>query len=278
RIQTVRSEHFGTGVFQRSGALNGLIRGQVANNSRDRSDKRIGLYAGVDEKAAEKQRTLFKAMVDGDGGLRNDMHIVNVGDDANDALQFRRALAIDLQDRIGPEHVAIDRVLIREHAFREGLANDGDGLFAMEIELIEIATRNDGNAQRPKEPGRDDTILRARILFTGGVIVTIRAKLQGGTRAGITPGSDHPEGGLIDTWKRVNTAYDFLVKIDNLLARLSVKHGGNIDGKDMARVHTGLRPLQCKECSHHHTCAGQQHKRCADLCYDEDTLASLAAG
>ncbi|MGH8525480.1 MAG: hypothetical protein ACREXY_15140, partial [Gammaproteobacteria bacterium] len=133
------------------------------------------------------------------------------------------------------------------------MADDCDRLFASIIELIEIATGNDRNAQRGKEPRRDHSKLRAGVFLACGVIVTIGAELQRGTGAGIAPGSNHPEGCLSDTWKGINATYDFLVKIDNLLACFSVKYGRNVDGKNMARVHTGLRPLQCEKSSHHHT-------------------------
>jgi len=90
--------------------------------------------------------------------------------------------------------------------------------------------------------------------------MTIRRKLQGWTGADIAPGCDHPERSPIHTWKRINATHDFLVKIDNLLACLSVKHGWNVDRKDMARVHTGVRPLQCEKRSDDHTRPGQQHE------------------
>src|SRR4030095_16739668 len=92
--------------------------------------------------------------------------------------------------------------------------------------FIEIAARNDRNSQCREEPRRDYTILRARVVFARAVNVTIRGELQGGTRADVPPGSDHPKCGLIDTRKRINAAYDFLVEIDNLLACLAVKYGG----------------------------------------------------
>src|SRR5207249_689548 len=149
-------------------------------------------------------------------------------------------LARTVQDWIGPEHVLIDGGLTGEDSLREGLADDGDGFFVLNVEFVEIATRNDGNAQRRKEPGRDNTKLRAGVVFARGLNVTVGAELQAGTRTGIAPGSDHPEGGLIDTWKGINATYDFLVKIDNLLACLSIKDGGDVDGKDVARVHAGL--------------------------------------
>src|SRR6266481_9095333 len=141
-----------------------------------------------------------------------------------------------------------------------------------------MATRNYGNSKRRKEARRDYAILRARVVFARTVAVAIGGELQGGTGADIAPGSDHPECGLIDTWKRINATYDFLVKIENLLACLPVKYGGNVDGEDMARVHTSARPLQREERSDNHTRAGQQHERCADLRYNEHTLTAFAAG
>src|SRR5438093_4133225 len=260
RIQTMRTEHRSAVIFERSGVLTGLSRGHVTNNARDRRHQRIGIYTRVDEQTAAKQWTLFKGIIDGERALRDDMHIVNIRGDANDALQLRRGLARDFQDWIGPEHVLIDGVLTGEYALREGLADDGDGFFVLNVEFVQIAPRNDGNAQRLKAPGRDTTKLRARVVFTRGINVTVSAELQAGTRTGIAPGSDHPEGGLIDTWKGINATYDFLVKIDNLLACLSIKDGGDVDGKDVARVHAGLRPLQCEESSDQHTRAGQQHE------------------
>src|SRR2546421_242748 len=126
----------------------------------------------------------------------------------------------------------IDGVLIGKHALRQGLADDRDALFATNVKLVEIAARNNGNAERGKKPGRDNTILRPRVLCASGVIVTIGAELQSGTGAGVAPGRDHPERSPVDTRKRINTTDDFLVKIDNLLICLPVKYGWNINGKD----------------------------------------------
>src|SRR5262249_5494122 len=170
----------------------------------------------------------------------------------------RRIRPRDLQDWIGPEDVPIDRVLIGEHSLRECLADDGDGLFAFHIELIEIAAGKDGNAERCKESGRDHTKLCAGILYARGM--AIGTELQGRTGAGVAPGSNHPVSGPIDTWKRINATYDFLVEIDNLLTCLSVKDRGNGDGKDMRGGHAGRRPSQRKECSDTHTRARQQHE------------------
>src|SRR6516165_11960577 len=173
------SEHFSADVFERSGALNRLIRRYIANEARDRCDERIRICTGVDEKATAQKWTLFKGVVDGEGGLGNDILLVNIGDDANDALGRRQVLAIDFQDGIGPEYMPIDRVLIEEHALCKGFTDDCDALVALTIELIEVASRNDGDAQRAKEPRRDDTKLRARVLFARATNVTIGAELHG---------------------------------------------------------------------------------------------------
>src|SRR5437667_10478204 len=203
----MRTEHRSAVIFERSGVLNELIRGHVTNNARDRRHQRIGIYTRVDEQTAAKQWTLFKGIIDGERALRDDMHIVNIRGDANDALQLRRGLARDFQDWIGPEHGLIDGVLTGEYALREGLANDCDGVFGLNVEFVEIATRNDGNAQRRKEPGRDNTNLRAGVVFARGLNVTVDVELQAGTRTGIAPGTHHTAGGLIDTGKGMNATY-----------------------------------------------------------------------
>src|SRR5262249_1112100 len=166
----------------------------------------------MDEKPAAIARTLFKSVVNRDGRLRNEMYVIDISRDANDPLQFRRIFADGFQDWIAPEHVPIDGILIGEHSLRQSLADDRDALFVLHVGLIEIATRNDGNAQRGKKSRRDDTILRTRILFTGRVIMTIRAKLQRGTGAGIAPGSNHPKGRFVHARKRINATNDFLIK------------------------------------------------------------------
>src|SRR5262249_45294565 len=139
--------------------------------------------------------------------------------------------------------MAIDRILIREHSLCEGFTNDRDGLFASTVLFIEVATCNDGNAQSCKEPWRNNTKLCAGVLFSTSANVTVAAELQSRPGAGIAPRSDQSESALFDTWKRINAAYDFLVKIHNLLACLSVEYCGNVDGKNTPRVHASLRSL-----------------------------------
>ena len=46
----------------------------------------------MDEQAAPEEGTLFQGVVDGDGGLGNEMLVVDIGGDANDALRLQIAL------------------------------------------------------------------------------------------------------------------------------------------------------------------------------------------
>src|SRR6266705_2233552 len=90
---------------------------------------------------------------------------------------------------------------VGEHALGERFADDDDGLPALAIKRVEIASSNDGNAEGGKKAGRDDAHLRARILFAGGTDVTVCRELQAGTEgAGIPPGSNHAESGLVYAW------------------------------------------------------------------------------
>jgi hypothetical protein len=60
-------------------------------------------------------------------------------------------------------------ILIGEHALCESLADDHDRLLIiiLIVERIEVAPRDDGNAERRKKSRRDDTPLRPGILYPG---------------------------------------------------------------------------------------------------------------
>src|SRR5579863_101200 len=93
----------------------------------------------------------------------------------------------------------IDRILIGEHALCERLTDDDDGIliFTLAVELVEITAGEDGNAERGKESGRDDTPLRARIHFAHGMSMTVGGELQADAGSGITPGNHQAESGLL---------------------------------------------------------------------------------
>jgi len=79
--------------------FNGLINRHVANNARDRGDQRIRICGGVDEKAAAKDGTFFKGTVERDDWLRNDVLVVYVGRDADDAVRRGVESRSELQHR-----------------------------------------------------------------------------------------------------------------------------------------------------------------------------------
>src|SRR5262249_36521042 len=110
------------------------------------------------------------------------------------------------------------------------------------------------------------------------MIMTVSTELKRGARAGVAPWSHHPKGRLIHSRERVDATNDFLVIVEQLMLCFSVEDGGRVDGENVARVHAGPRPLQCEKGSDDDTCAGQQHKRGTDLCYNKHALTAPGAG
>src|SRR4029077_15578072 len=110
---------------------------------------------------------------------------------------------------------------------------------------IEVAALDDRNTERGKESGRNSAQLRARILFAGGMNMTVRQELETRTKTTcVAPGNNNPKSGLCHSRKFFNATYRFLVEIDHLLRRFSVGHSGNVDGQHVAHVEAGLRRLQ----------------------------------
>src|SRR5579863_8381500 len=93
----------------------------------------------------------------------------------------------------------IDRILIGEHALCQRLTDDDNGIFIfiLAVEFVEITTGENWNAERGKESGRDDTPLRARILFAHGMSMTVGGELQADAGSGIAPGNHQAESGLL---------------------------------------------------------------------------------
>src|SRR5208282_6628749 len=123
----------------------------------------------------------------------------------------------ELQHRISPVHMAINGILIGEHALCERLTDDSDRLVAVAVEIVEIPAGEDGNAQRGKESGRDHAKLRARILFAGGMNVTIGGELEAYSCACIAPGNNNAESGLFHARQRLDATNRFLVELNPLL-------------------------------------------------------------
>jgi len=142
-------------------------------------------------------------VVNGGGGHRNDMVVVHIGGDTDNAVRgsdprlFVRSSGNILEHRIGPIDMPVDRILTRKHLLRESGADDHDRLVSLVIERVEIAPGNNGNAQRAEKAGRDGTPQRAGIVFAMDVAIT--RELQAWTEVvGITPRGDHPDSCLAD--------------------------------------------------------------------------------
>ena len=63
---------------------------------------------------------------------------------------------IDLQDRVGPHHMMVQRIAIGEHPLRYALAYNRDQLATAAVGIVEIASFDDRQAQRCEKSGRDD--------------------------------------------------------------------------------------------------------------------------
>jgi hypothetical protein len=106
----------------------------------------------MDEKAIAKHWTLFQGAVNAERGLRNDVSVVNIGGNTDDAVwrdktrPFEIGPGEELQHGICTIDMPIDRILVGEHALCESLADNNDRLFMIPvviliIERIEIAAR-----------------------------------------------------------------------------------------------------------------------------------------
>ena len=74
-----------------------------------------GSDAHVDEEPAAEQRSLAERLIDGQGRARDHVLVVDIGGHTDDAHRHRLH-ADELDHRIGPDDVPVERFLIREHA------------------------------------------------------------------------------------------------------------------------------------------------------------------
>src|SRR5215470_20206265 len=125
------------------------------------------------------------------------MLVVNIGGDADDAVRCSANSRDEFQHGIRPLDMPINSILIREHALCESLTDDDDGIFIfiLAVEVVEITTGEDGNAERGKESGINNTPLRARILFAPGMNMAVGGELQADAGGGIAPGNHQAESG-----------------------------------------------------------------------------------
>ena len=222
RVQTIGCEDFGARVFESGGVFDGLVNRKVADDSRDRSDERVRIRVHVDEQTAGPDIHLLERMVDGHDRAGNHVFIVNVADHADDAAR-RSADVNKFHHGIGPHQVMADGILIREHELREGLADDDDLVAILVIGFIEIASGEDGDAERGEKTGRDCAQICAGIIFTGAANLTVGRELEAGAKAAcVTPGDDGAQGDVIHAGKRLDLANGFLVEANDLVWRAAV--------------------------------------------------------
>src|SRR5260370_23753652 len=194
----------------------------------------------MEKKVDVKEWTPFKGVIDSEDGLRNDVLVSNIGGDADDAMRGG-AKGGEFEHGIRPKDVPIDGILIGEHTLCESLTDDDDRFTALlAVPLVEITATEDGNAERGKKSGRDDAQLSARV-FSWGMHMTVGRELK--AEAGIAPGNNHAERGLVHPGQRINAPNCFLVEIDHLQRRFSVGRGGDICREGRRALATGLRVL-----------------------------------
>src|SRR5882724_5306824 len=143
-VQAIGSKHFGANIFEGGGALDGLIHGHVSDDFCDGRDERIGVRAGVNEEAAAPNFSLVKGAVDGERGAGNNVFVIYIGGDTDDAAWLPADIN-ELHHRISPINVAIHGVLRWEHALCERFADDDDRLFALAVEGVKVAAGDDRN-------------------------------------------------------------------------------------------------------------------------------------
>ena len=91
-------------------------------------------------------------MVHRQGRSRDDVLIVDIGHDADDATGLG-AHVDELHDRIGPEQATVQRVLRGEHPLREALADDHHAFGIAAVVVGEVSAGNHRNPERVEETG-----------------------------------------------------------------------------------------------------------------------------
>ena len=173
---------------------------------------------GVDEQAAAPELLLAEGMIDGEGRAGHDVLVVDIRGDADDAARLG-ADVDELHDRVGPHEVAVDGVLIGEHAPRQALADDDDLLAAVAVGVVEVAAGDDRDAERGEEAGRDGAESGARILFSPGPGRGRRRRIE--TRAEV-PASR--QGTMVPTARR-STPGQFADAPDGLAVEATICSG-----------------------------------------------------
>ena len=276
-VEAVGGEDFGADVVEGAGALDGLVDGHGVDGPGDLRNQRVGVLAGAYQEAAAPA-FLIDGLVDGHEGLGNDVFVVEVRDDADDAAGLWTD-ADELDDAVGPAQFAIEGGLAGKERVGDAFADDDDALGAILVGFAEIAALEQGHAQGVKEAGRDGAEAGAWIFLAVFALGSVDGEHHAdGEGAAVTPGNAEAGGDVFDAGESSDVARDVAVELVDLLGRFAVGHDGEIDGEDVGGGEGRLRLFENEEGAHERGGSGEKQEGCGDLGDGEDTQAAAAAG
>jgi len=231
-VEFVGGEDFGADVLESSGALDGLVGGDALDGFNDGGDKGVGIARGVDEEAATPS-FLIDGLVDGHGGVGDDVFVVEVGDDTDDAARVI-ADADEFHDAVGPAHGAADGFLAGEEVVGDALADDDDAVGSVFVGVAEVTAFEEGDAEGGEVSRRDRAEVGAEVfacVFAGG---TFDGKGKADDEClGVAPGNAESGGDAADARESGDASDDVVVEVLHLLGRAAIGDDGEIDGQDV---------------------------------------------
>ena len=189
---------FGTHLFQRGGALDGLVGRNLADRARDGSapacaDRRAVRTNGVRQ---IREAGLLEQDIEVTVGCGGDVLIVCIGNDADDSPEVNGHV------ESVEEHVSVQRVAVRKEPLREAVADNCDGpaprrSVSVNSRPATSRTPNDGEEVRTTRsgPAREALPRHSAGVYpsAGEVEVDARAVI-----AGIAPGDKASDGNALD--------------------------------------------------------------------------------
>ena len=140
--------------------------------------------------------------------------------------------------------MVIDRVLVGERSVGYRLADDHHGVNAVAIQIVEIASFDNRNAERGEISGGDRPILRARVLLARGLNVPFSGELQPEEVHIVAPRNDVPYRDRRDARDLRHAALRFLIEVHDLRLSLAVGVDRDVDSEHVLGVERGVRALQ----------------------------------
>ena len=258
-IQAVGCQDLGADVLEGAGVLDGLVGGHLMDGAGDGGDEGVGISLGAHEEAA-RPSFLVGGLVDGHGGRRDDVFVVDVGHDADDAARLI-ADADELHDTVGPAQLAVQSGLAGEERVGEALADDDDALGAVLVGVAEVAAFDDGKPHGSEEVGRYRAELGAQIVLT----VLARGSLGGEGEADVqtllvAPGNTEAGGHVFHSGQGCDLALCFVIEVTHLLGRSSIGDDGKIHGENVGGVDLRAGVLEHVEGAHEHAGSGEEQE------------------